>query len=112
MKTNIFTVVISALLLAGCANTGANYRPIIDSKNVDLNRYEADLVECQRYAEQKGGAGEKAAIGAGAGAVLGGVLAAVGNGDKGSASRVGALWALFLEQRLAIKAKETSSNAA
>ena len=89
MKTNIFTVVISALLLAGCANTGANYRPIIDSKNVDLNRYEADLVECQRYAEQKGGAGEKAAIGAGAGAVLGGVLAAVGNGDKGSASRVG-----------------------
>jgi len=24
----------------------------------------------------------------------------------------GALWALFLEQRLAIKAKETSSNAA
>jgi outer membrane murein-binding lipoprotein Lpp len=72
MKTNIFTVLISALLLAGCANTGANYRPIIDSKNVDLNRYEADLVECQHYAEQKGGAGEKAAIGAGAGAVLGG----------------------------------------
>jgi outer membrane lipoprotein SlyB len=89
MKTNIFTLAISALLLAGCANTGANYRPIIDSKNVDLNRYEADLVECQHYAEQKGGAGEKAAIGAGAGAVLGGVLAAVGNGDKGSASRVG-----------------------
>jgi outer membrane lipoprotein SlyB len=89
MKTNIFTITISALLVAGCANTGANYRPLIDSKNLDLNRYEADLVECQRYAEQKGGAGEKAAIGAGAGAVLGGVLAAVGNGDKGSSSRMG-----------------------
>ena len=35
------------------------------------------------------GAGEQAAIGAGAGAVLGGVLASVGNGDKGSSSRVG-----------------------
>jgi outer membrane lipoprotein SlyB len=89
MKTNIFTITISALLVAGCANTGANYRPLIDSKNLDLNRYEADLLECQRYAEQKGGAGEKAAIGAGAGAVLGGVLAAVGNGDKGSSSRMG-----------------------
>ena len=89
MKINILSIAVTALLLAGCANTGANYRPIIDSKNVDLNRYEADLVECQRYAEQKGGAGEKAAIGAGAGAVLGGVLAAVGNGDKGSAARVG-----------------------
>lgn len=89
MKINRSTFVITALLLAGCANTGAKYRPIIDSKNVDLNRYEADLSECQSYAEQKGGAAEKAAIGAGAGAVLGGVLAAVGNGDKGSASRVG-----------------------
>jgi outer membrane lipoprotein SlyB len=89
MKSHIFAITISALLISGCANTGANYRPIIDSKHVDLNRYEADLQECQHYAEQKGGAGEKALIGAGAGAVLGGVLAAVGNGDKGSASRVG-----------------------
>ena len=89
MKNLIFAITISALLISGCANTGANYRPIIDSKHVDLNRYEADLQECQHYAEQKGGAGEKALIGAGAGAVLGGVLAAVGNGDKGSASRVG-----------------------
>ena len=76
-------------LVTGCANTGTNYRPIIDTKHIDMARYEADLQECQHYAEQKAGAGEQAAIGAGAGAVLGGVLAAVGNGDKGSSSRVG-----------------------
>lgn len=76
-------------LFAGCANTGTNYRPIVDTKHIDMARYETDLRECQHYAEQKTGAGEQAAIGAGAGAVLGGVLASVGNGDKGSSSRVG-----------------------
>ena len=39
MKSHIFAITISALLISGCANTGANYRPIIDSKHVDLNRY-------------------------------------------------------------------------
>jgi outer membrane lipoprotein SlyB len=89
MKLYQLFIACTSLLLASCANTGANYRPIIDTKNVDLNRYEADLSECQKYAEQKGGAGEKALVGADAGAVLGGVLAAVSNGDKGSGSRVG-----------------------
>ena len=90
MKKTLFTHSFLILfLVAGCANTGNNYRPIVDTKNIDLARYEADLQECQHYAEQKAGAGEQAAIGAGAGAVLGGVLAAVGNGDKGSSARVG-----------------------
>jgi outer membrane lipoprotein SlyB len=89
MKTKIWMISFLTLFIAACANTGANFRPIIDTKNVDLNRYETDLKECQQYAEQKSGAAEKATIGAGAGAVLGGVLAAVGNGDKGSSSRIG-----------------------
>jgi len=89
MRKKIWQISFLTFFIAACANTGANYRPIIDSKNVDLNRYEADLQECQQYVEQKGGAAEKSAIGAGAGAVLGGVLAAVGNSDKGSSSRIG-----------------------
>jgi len=89
MRKKIWKISFLTFFIAACANTGANYRPIIDSKNVDLNRYEADLQECQQYVEQKGGAAEKSAIGAGAGAVLGGVLAAVGNSDKGSSSRIG-----------------------
>jgi len=89
MKTKIWIISFLTLFIAACANTGANFRPIIDTKDVDLNRFETDLKECQQYTEQKSGAAEKATIAAGAGAVLGGVLAAVGNGDKGSSSRIG-----------------------
>lgn len=64
-------------LLAGCANTGANYRPIVDTKGVtDSSKYEADLRECQAFATQTTGAGERAVAGALAGAALGALLAA------------------------------------
>ena len=89
MKIKFLIFSFFIIFIVGCANTGANYRPIIDSKNVDLVRFESDLQECQQYAHQRPGASEKAAIGAGAGAVLGGVLASVGNGDKGSSARIG-----------------------
>lgn len=81
-------------LLAGCAATsGANYRPIIDAQGVDFNRYEHDLRECQSYATQTAGAGESAAAGALAGALLGGVLAAAAgkNYSRSSTARVGAV---------------------
>lgn len=81
-------------LLSGCAATsGANYRPIIDTRSVDFNRYESDLRECKSYATQTAGAGETAAAGALAGAVLGGVLAAAAgkNYSRSSTARVGAV---------------------
>ena len=88
-------VAISVMaLLSGCAaTTGANYRPIIDSKNVDFNRYEADLKECQAYATQTASAAESAAAGAIAGALLGAALAAAAGGgySRSSTARVGAL---------------------
>ena len=83
-------VVIS---VSGCANTGANYRPVVDNKGVDLNRYEVDLQECQAYANQTASAGQSAAAGAAAGAVLGAVLAAAAgkNYSRTSTARVGAV---------------------
>ena len=81
-------------LLSGCAaTTGANYRPIIDSKGIDFNRYEADLSECQAYATQTASAAQSAAAGAIAGAVLGAALAAAAGSryDRSSTARVGAL---------------------
>ena len=66
LKSLIITLITS--LMVGCANTGANYRPIVDTRGVDLNRYEVDLRECQQYATQTMGAGESAAAGAAAGA--------------------------------------------
>ena len=80
--------------LFGCAATsGANYRPIVDNKGVDLNRYESDLRECQSYATQTAGAADSAAAGAVAGALLGAVLAGAAgkNYSKSSSARVGAV---------------------
>lgn len=90
MKTHLRSglLFISAFsLLAGCATTGtgSNFRPIVDNKGVDLNRYEADLQECQAYAKSTPNAGKSAAGGAAAGAALGLALALIG-GDKKLAS--------------------------
>jgi hypothetical protein len=94
-KTASIGVAISIMaLLSGCAaTTGANYRPIIDSKGIDFNRYEADLSECQAYATQTASAAQSAAAGAIAGAVLGAALAAAAGSryDRSSTARVGAL---------------------
>jgi hypothetical protein len=96
MKTkSVFLTFVIALSQVGCANTGANYRPLIDTRGgaVDLNKYEVDLRECQQYATQVGGAADKAAAGAVVGALFGAVLAAAagGNYDRGATARVGAV---------------------
>lgn len=88
------TVICVVALIAGCATTsGANYRPIVDTRNVDFNRYEADLRDCQGFATQTASAGESAASGAVAGALLGGVLAAAAgkNYSRSNSARVGAV---------------------
>jgi len=70
-------VVVTAV---GCA--GADVRPIVDMKGVNEAAYEKDLQECQAYAKEQSGMGETAAIGAGAGAVVGGFLGLVTGGNK------------------------------
>ena len=92
--TTLVAVLSAAAFLVGCAATsGANYRPIVDSKGVDLNRYESDLRECQSYATQTAGAADSAAAGAVAGALLGAVLAGAAgkNYSRSSSARVGAV---------------------
>ena len=92
--TKLVAILSAAAFLVGCAATsGANYRPIVDSKGVDLNRYESDLRECQSYALQTAGAADSAAAGAVAGALLGAVLAGAAgkNYSRSSSARVGAV---------------------
>ena len=73
----------------GCA--GANVRPLVDMKGVNESAYENDLKDCQTYAQQQSGMGETAAKGAGAGAVVGGLLGLVTGGNKtGIAQAAGA----------------------
>jgi outer membrane lipoprotein SlyB len=87
---NLMLVPVFAVVL-GCANTGAGYRPIIDSRNVDFNKYEADLQQCQQFATQTAGAATAGAVGVAAGALFGVALAALGGGNRGASAGVGAL---------------------
>ena len=68
------------IVAVGCA--GADVRPIVDMKGVNQTAYEKDLQECQAYAKDQSGMGETAAKGAGAGAVVGGLLGLVTGGNK------------------------------
>lgn len=85
--------IVCLAMLAGCAHTGAGYRPLVDTQGVDMNRYENDLRDCQGFAQQTADAGQAAAAGAVAGAVLGALLAGAAGRDysKGRTARVGAL---------------------
>ena len=76
----LFTLCSLVLITAvGCA--GADDRPIVDMKGVNEAAYEKDLQECQVYAKDQSGMGGTAAKGAGAGAVVGGLLGLVTGGN-------------------------------
>ena len=79
-STKVYFLPLIALLLAACA--GADVRPIVDMKGVNEARYEKDLAECQNYAKEASGMGGTAAKGAGAGAVVGGLLGLVTGGNR------------------------------
>lgn len=90
---HIKTIAIAAAiaLLAGCATSGANYRPMVDTGQ-RIGVYEADLAECQSYAQRVAGAGEGAAAGAVGGAIVIGLLSAVlGGGGHGRWAAAGAI---------------------
>ena len=87
----LIIVVLSLTAVTGCATSGANYRPLIDSKGVDFNKFESDLSACQEYARTQIGAKEGGVGGALVGAAFGAVLAKVAGSryDSGAAARVG-----------------------
>lgn len=80
------TVASAAALLTACANTGADYSPIVDGPK-DVS-YTQDLAECQGLAKQRsytnGDVKSDAALGAGIGAIAGGI-------DEGVEGAVGGL---------------------
>lgn len=66
---------VTVVVLNGCSNTGADYRPIVDGG--DGVAYESDLNECAAVADQRGylnGDVQNAALlGTGLGAIVGGL---------------------------------------
>lgn len=86
MLQRITLGVVLLTLMACQSGRGPGYSgPIVDPQGVDMARYQADLSECQVIAEQVP-VGERAAVGAAAGAVLGGAVGAV-VGNRNTAAR-------------------------
>ena len=84
-----FTSIV-ALVLAVSACTTTN-EIIIDERRSDMTNYDRDLAECEGYAEGVP-VGEKAARGAGSGAVVGGAIGAVSNSnDAAEGAAIGAI---------------------
>lgn len=79
MKT---TILIAALLLAGCANQTPHR--LVDMRGVDITKFHQDQFECNQYAEQVdvGGSTVNHAIG---GALLGALIGAAIGGSDGAA---------------------------
>ena len=81
MRTKKVAIVIIVLVVAGCQS---HPQPIIDTKGVNMANYEADLADCQVYADQVH-IEQGVAKGAVAGGVVGGATGAVfGNAGKGA----------------------------
>ncbi len=93
MTSRARLIAVAALvLLSACATENV----IVDTKGVDMSRYQQDRQDCESYAEQVStskaaakGAGFGAAIGAALGAIFGGsrdvVRSAAGGGVVGGA---------------------------
>jgi outer membrane lipoprotein SlyB len=81
--------IVVLIVAAGCASRP---KPIVDMKGVDPAKYEADLADCQKYADQGVGAGGGAVAGAAIGAGVGYVAGrAVGARDPSAIGRGGAV---------------------
>jgi hypothetical protein len=96
MKQSASKAVIGLLVLGGLSGCSAHPEPIVDTKGVDMSRYETDLEECSAYAEQihmekgvaKGAAGG-AVVGAATGAISGNAAEGAGYGGIWGATRSG-----------------------
>ena len=80
----LVAALLFATMITGCANTGANYRPLVDLQGRSEAQYQTDMRQCQEYASKVMGAGESAAVGAVAGAAIGAVIAGLFGGGRQS----------------------------
>lgn len=88
MKRSIYAL-ITLPLVAACADSGANYQPILDGPATST--YQSDLAACQTLAQNQSQLDQEtlaaSALGAGAGAVLG----QLDDGDALGGAIVGAI---------------------
>ncbi|PUB17331.1 glycine zipper family protein [Yoonia sediminilitoris] len=89
MKTQLVISTAGVVLIAACADSGANYQPILDGTPTPA--YQADLAACQALAHDQNQFDQETlgatVLGAGAGAALG----AAESGDALGGALAGAL---------------------
>ena len=87
MKYSLYILLLLSLL-SSCRQVDemTGNRPIVDTKGVDPEVYEADLQECYVFADEVQ-AGRKVATGAATGAVVGGVIGAAAGNSNTALSR-------------------------
>lgn len=84
----LIPILATIVAMAACTTTS---EIIIDTKGVNMAKYEDDLAECQVYADQVL-VGQKTAKGAASGAVIGGAIGGVSDRhDAGEGAAVGAI---------------------
>lgn len=79
-------------LVSACSNQGrfpGQTPVIVDTKGVDMKRYQADLADCEAYAQQVD-VSEKAVVRGATGAVVGGAVGAIFDGSEGARHGAGA----------------------
>lgn len=79
VRTRACVCIAAACYLTACANTGANFAPMVDLRDRSQAQYEADLGQCQEYAREQAGPGTMAVVGAVIFGLAGAVLATRGH---------------------------------
>jgi hypothetical protein len=83
------SVIVVAVVGVLTACSGAS-GPIVDTKGVDMARYERDKAECEAYATQVS-TGQAVGKGAAGGAVVGAAIGAIASGDVARGAGIGAV---------------------
>jgi len=89
MSKSLLLIFVVALAVGGCKSHGPGGNVIVDMKGVNPAQYQADLNECQAYAQQVDTGGNVGGNAAG-GAVVGGAIGAIFGGPEGAARGAGA----------------------
>ncbi|MEP3334088.1 glycine zipper family protein [Sedimentitalea sp.] len=91
-RLSLLAILPALLLATACANSGANYTPVIDGPKGP--NYEADLTACQQLAASGGVVDGQVAGSTAAGAGIGAASTVIWNGNSdnlGEAAAVGAI---------------------
>jgi hypothetical protein len=80
-------IVLAAVTFLGACSGASG--PIVDTKGVDMARYERDKAECEAYASQVS-TGQAVGKGAAGGAVVGAAIGAI-TGNAGQGAGIGAV---------------------